>query len=172
MAGVSVTFESRDLNALASALKELSKWPSPELLDDFGRAGESATRKRIHEGGPAPDGEDWPKRHSLNESGKTLLNDHGDLFQSIEHDLVDDDTVIWGSNIEYARIHQLGGTIVPRHATALVFKTGKGKKKRTVVAYAVVMPPRPYLGFGYDERQGIDDVIDKALDEQFGRFMP
>lgn len=47
-----------------------------------------------------------------------------------------------GTNVVYARIHELGGTIIPRHAAYLHFKTLDGN---WVMTKTVTMPPRPFL---------------------------
>lgn len=49
---------------------------------------------------------------------------------------------LWGSrDVRYALIQELGGTVRPKKAKALVFKVGD----RTVAAKSVTLPPRPYL---------------------------
>lgn len=66
------------------------------------------------------------------------------LFDSINY-RVDAGTpaVEWGSNVIYARVHQLGAEIKPRYAKALVFTTLFGD---LVVTKKVKIPARPYLG--------------------------
>ena len=49
---------------------------------------------------------------------------------------------LWGStDVRYALIHELGGVIVPRNASRLVFEVGG----ETVSASRVRIPARPYL---------------------------
>lgn len=49
----------------------------------------------------------------------------------------------WGSqDVIYARIHELGGTIVPREKEALKFQLPDGSWQ---LARSVTIPPRPYL---------------------------
>lgn len=50
---------------------------------------------------------------------------------------------VWGVNdVVYARIQELGGTIVPRNGQALHFKLPNGK---FVTVKSVTLPARPYL---------------------------
>jgi len=50
----------------------------------------------------------------------------------------------FGTSVEYARIHEKGGVILPRRAQALHFIPQGGRKE--VFAKKVKIPPRPFLG--------------------------
>ena len=163
MAGVTVVFEAHELAELGRAIRAASKAQLGELMQDIAARGESATRKRIEDGGPAPDGTDWPDRHPANKNPNPLLNLDGHLAQSIQTD-ASESAAVWGSSLVYARIHQLGGTIVPRNASALFFDMD-GEE---VVARSVTIPERPYLGYGEPEREGVEDVIELWLEELLG----
>lgn len=52
-----------------------------------------------------------------------------------------------GSDLKYAAIHEDGGTIKPKNAEWLVFKTAKGWVKTK----SVTMPARPHLGPALEE---------------------
>ena len=160
MAGVTVVFEAHELAELGRAMRSAAKALPASLMRDIADRGASETRQRIHDGGPAPDGTDWPERDARNPNDSALLNLSGALVESIDAD-AGPDTAIWGSNLVYARIHQLGGTIVPKHAPALVFDVDDG----VVWAMKVDIPARPYLGYGAPERQAVEDVIEAWLDE-------
>ena len=163
MAGVTVVFEAGELADLGRAMRALSKAPHGPLLAAIADRGESETRKRIEDGGPAPDGTDWPERHPAYENPHPLLNLSGALVDSIEAD-AGEDTAVWGSSLVYARIHQLGGTIVPRNAGALFFTLGG----EGVIARSVTIPTRAYLGYGAPERRGAVDVVEDWLEESLG----
>lgn len=163
MAGVSVTFEARELAELGRAIARLAKADFAPLMDRIAGAGEEATIARIDAGGPAPDGTEWPERHPAYENPHPMLNLTGALVDSIDS-AASGDTAVWGSNLVYARIHQLGGTIVPKNAAALVFELGDD----TVQVQSVTIPPRPYLGYGESERRGVEDVVEAWLDESLG----
>ena len=165
MAGVTVVFDARELAEIGRAMRAVSRAKLGPLLADIADRGESETRKRIEDGGPAPDGTDWPARHPSYENPHPLLNRDGALVDSIETDASEDTAIwgsgLWGSGLVYARIHQLGGTIVPRNASALFFTLGGND----VIARSVTIPARPYLGYGAPERQGVEDVVEDWLEE-------
>lgn len=73
--------------------------------------------------------------------GGKLLQREGDLRKSITIGKVDNTSIVIGSPLVYARIHQLGGDIVPKKAQALLIPYAGGylKLKR------VHIPARPYL---------------------------
>ena len=164
MAGVTVVFESHELAELGRAMRAMSKAKLGPLMRDIAKVGEDETVNRIRGGGPAPDGTEWPDRHPAYENPHPLLNLTGALGDSIESD-AGEDTAIWGSSLVYARIHQLGGTIVPRNASALVFDLGG----ETVRVKSVTIQARPSLGYGAAEREGAEDVIEAWLEESLSR---
>lgn len=163
MAGVSVAIDAHELAELGRAMRRLAKADLAPLMDAIAGVGEEATLERIVEGGPAPDGTDWPARHPAYESSQPMLNLHGGLADSIEGGAAGE-TAVWGSSLVYARIHQLGGTIVPREVQALQFRLGG----QTVFARSVTIPARPYLGYGAAERRGVEEVIEAWLEEALG----
>ena len=160
--GVSVELDAPELAGLADDLRRASRADRRRLTQALAAAGESAARERITAGGPGPDGERWPPRHPLNPSRKPLLNREGGLNDSIEG-RGDASTASWGSNLVYARIHQLGGVIRPRRRRRLRFELGN----RTVFARQVTIPPRPYIGWGDPERREATAVIGRWLDQAF-----
>lgn len=74
---------------------------------------------------------------------KKILISSGQLMRSVTF-AVDSGggAVNIGSNLKYARIHQLGGVITPKNRKFLRFPIGAGN---FVFAKKVVMPARPYL---------------------------
>ncbi|MDR1398107.1 MAG: phage virion morphogenesis protein [Desulfarculales bacterium] len=77
--------------------------------------------------------------------GKTLT-DTARLRNSITSE-VNGDSVLVGSNVKYARIHQLGGM------------AGKGHK--------ITIPARPYLGISKEDRQEVADTINDFFSGAF-----
>lgn len=75
-------------------------------------------------------------------AGAKLLIDRAHLMQSI-HPRVDGNRLVLGSNLAYARIHQLGG------------KAGRGRK--------VSIPARPYLGLSAADRVTLDRLLARHL---------
>ncbi|MHA1661872.1 MAG: phage virion morphogenesis protein [Candidatus Thorarchaeota archaeon] len=79
-------------------------------------------------------------------SGQVLKRRHGKLAQSIGYEIKGNNAYV-GSNLKYARIHELGGTILPKKGKVLHF-TINGKD---VFTKKVVMPARPYLSPSLDD---------------------
>ena len=161
--GASVTIDASQVADLARRLRAASVAPTAPLMEAIAAVGESATRARIAAGGPAPDGAEWAPRHPDYQNTKPILNLGGGLVDSIAWE-ADADSAAWGSNLIYARIHQLGGTITPVHAAALQFELGG----ETVTAQSVTIPARPYLGWGADEVRMAEDVVEAWLDQHLG----
>lgn len=161
--GTSVSIDAGQVADLARRLRAAAAAPTAPLMEAIAAAGESATRARVAAGGPAPDGSAWPARHPAYVNPLPLLNRDGGLVDSLASE-ADADTAAWGSNLVYARIHQLGGTIVPKNADALRFTLGE----ETVTAKSVTIPARPYLGWGADEVRLAEDVLEAWLDQSLG----
>jgi phage virion morphogenesis protein len=102
---------------------------SKAAMEEIGEMLTSSTVERFSTS-TAPDGTKWPvSQRAENEGGKTLVN-KGRLRGSIGYEASPDQIVV-GSNVVYARIHQLGG------------ETGRG--------HAVTLPERPYIGISEDD---------------------
>lgn len=139
------------------------------LMERFGTVLETSTIERFStERGP--DGVKWlpsfkQRAGAVGEagplkSGKTLTAS-GRLKLSIRY-VASTDRVEIGTNAVYGRIHQLGGTIVPRSAPALVFSLpGIG----LVHATRVIIPARPYLGVSVDDREELEAQAHDYLTE-------
>lgn len=138
------------------------------LMDRIGELLVSNTKHRF-ETSRGPDGRSWkPSERVVSGAvpqegkgmgpvgGKTLVID-GHLRDSITH-LATSRNVEVGSNLIYARIHQLGGTIVPKAAPALSFKLPDGE---LVHIMKVVIPARPYLGIDAVDVAGIERLADQ-----------
>ena len=94
--------------------------------------------------GPSPDGINW--RDTI-EMRNPILRRSGALARSIDYRASADSLVV-GSGLVYAAIHQFGGVIRPKTASALAFMLGG----RLVVTQKVTMPARPYLGLSPQNR--------------------
>jgi phage virion morphogenesis protein len=118
---------------------------------------ESETRQRF-EDSRAPSGLPWlPSQRAIDDGGKTLV-DTGALLTSIASAFTATEAVA-GTNLIYAAIHQLGGTIRPRTKKAL--KTPFGPRG------SVRMPARPFLGFGPAEQEEIPQILRDHLAAAF-----
>lgn len=128
-------------------------------MKEIGEALVSSTKRRFMEG-KGPNGEEWK---ASGRGGKTLV-DTARLQKSISAKVAIN-TVFVGSNVEYARIHQLGGEIKPKNKKKLKFKVADGTF-RTVDK--VTMPARPYLGISEDDHEEVAAIIADFLKESFG----
>lgn len=74
-------------------------------------------------------------------SGQVLHRVTGTLAKSITSQVVTNDRATVGTNVAYAAIHEFGGIIRPKTASALKFKV----KDVWVITGQVTMPERSYL---------------------------
>lgn len=149
MTGVSIRAELSGFDAVTVSLGRLSSLNGARLLDALGALGESQTKTRIAREKTAPDGTRWRP----NRAGTSILQRDGYLRDSIHHVVAGPTAVRWGSGLVQAAIHQVGGTIVPRRAKALVWT---GPDGALVFARQVTMPARPYLGLSAANRRQME----------------
>lgn len=156
MAGTAITIELRGLRALRDWLGRIDPRDALPLV---AAAGESVTRQRLQSGGPAPDGTPWaPWNEHYTERGQSLLHKSGALRDSIESGVAGD-TAYWGSNLVYARIHQLGGVIKPKPSNPKGLLSWVDGGARWF-ARSVTIPARPYLGFGAAEQRAVSEAFE------------
>lgn len=163
MTGTSITIEVSEnpirdgLGKLATRMGDL--YP---VLDTLGAAIAAETTQHF-ETGSDPDGNPWPVSMRAKLAGGQTLVDTGRLVQSITHQVSPDrQSVAIGTNVEYAAIHQFGGTIKPVNKQSLRFTLPDGTE---VHAKHVVMPARPFIGLGVHEREAALDTIAHWLAE-------
>lgn len=150
MSGASFTFRvtgsdeiERQMAAIAAGGEDLT-----EFNQAFGLILESNTIDRFDRE-TAPDGSAWePSIRAKVEGGKTLT-DTARLKGSLTSE-GDAREIRVGSNVRYAAPHQLGATIRAKAAARLFFKLPGGLGLRT--AEEVVLPARPFLGIGPEDR--------------------
>ena len=159
--GVSLHWGGLD-KALGKAAHALAH--TKPLMESIGEGLVSGTRQRFRDE-EAPDGQKWSQSGRAAASGGQTLTDTARLRDSIDYAATPDKVMV-GSNLPYARIHQLGGVIVPKKAKKLVF-TGRGGKK--VAVDKVTIPARPYLGVSEED---LDDVKAAMTDFLAGAFKP
>lgn len=76
-------------------------------------------------------------------------------------------TKIWiGTKTKYARIHQEGGTIVPKNGQYLVFPYRKSGKLYWASVKSVTIPPRPYLYIDEQDKT----IIGNRIKEWFSKL--
>lgn len=112
-----------------------------------------------------PMGVPWAKRRDNVDPGRKLLFLDGHLQNAVVPEFGSDFAQVGvlktAGPARYARIHNEGGTIVPRVAKALSFG-GRLVAK-------VVMPKRQFVGFGDAERQSVVDVLSDFVRDLFGK---
>lgn len=143
-AGVSLNWGGLD-KAIGNAAKKMADHQA--LMNSVGEALVSGTSDRFQKE-ETPAGEKWePSGRAWSEGvedggfGQTLT-DTARLKKSIDY-AATSDLVMVGSNVVYARIHQLGG------------QTGKGHK--------VTMPARPYLGVSKADMEEVKSILHDFL---------
>jgi len=157
----------------AQRLQELGLKPRP-VWDAFGQYGETSTRLRF-KNQAGPDGQAWKVSKRVRKHGGQTLVLKARLLRSITYNATNSGTE-WGSNVVYARIHQLGGKINKlAHSSTLRLRTtasgtllrqkdhahlsvfAKATHKRavtrryTVGAHTINMPARPFLGVNAED---------------------
>lgn len=155
-------FVSIDLSSLPNARKlveSISEFDRQALLESLGALIDSQTRRRIQYEQTAPDGTPWPAWSPLyaatRHGNQSLLSSSGHLVDSLQH-LVDGDSVLVGSPLVYARIHNRGGIIKPKKGKSLKFRIGG----QFVTVKQVTIPRREYLGISDENAEDINaDVI-------------
>ena len=138
-----------------------------KALENVGEYGRRSTIARI-EREVTPEGSPFAPLHplyALTKKGKGILRGESNTLSKIAYQLGGDgQSVAWGTNAEYGAIHQFGGVIKPKTASALVFSMGG----HTIHAKSVTIPARPYLGVNDEDRTSIlkifNDMLQQAID--------
>lgn len=89
----------------------------------------------------APDGKKWKSLHPVtlaSKRGKCILRESGQLANTLAYQATEN-SVVFGSNLPYARLHQFGGVIKPKQKKILKTKGGVFLRQANI-------PARPWLG--------------------------
>lgn len=160
MSELAIHIELSGFGQVEKFLDRLNPFQTETLLEAMARLIRESTRERIIAGGPAPDGSAWKP----NRAGRTpILHLSGALARSIDY-LVAGTRAVIGSGLIYARIHQEGGVIVPKSASALVFQVGN----QVYRVKKVTMPARPYIGLSAEDRSELVQTVAAYLRRLFG----
>jgi phage gpG-like protein len=133
----------------------------------------TADTKENFAGGHDPDGVPWLplKRPRANSRGADKpLRDKGLLMASVTAgglghvEQISANQLIWGTNLDYAAVHQFGAKIQKRERTRRkpwVFPGGDGKPvfTRKIRAHAVVIPQRRFLGWSPRLRETVPRIF-------------
>jgi phage gpG-like protein len=153
-----------------------------------------ASTLRNFETETAPDGRKWAPlspRYAASRVGRSnrrrgfdhILRLSLRLQQSVSYNVLPDG-VEWGSNLAYARPHQLGATIaiparsgsvnlknIRRKGNRFVRAGSKGAENRLVAirGYSVTLPARPFLGISAYDQAEVPAIIEDYLREEAGQ---
>jgi phage virion morphogenesis protein len=159
VAGVAISFELVGRERVDAVFAELARRGENlrPLMTEIGEHLRTSTTLRF-ERERAPSGAPWLPTWR----GGAILQDTGRLRQSITY-LASDDQVEVGTNVIYAAIHHLGGTITAKNAPYLVFKApdGSGFRRKK----SVTIPARPFLGISESDEAAILEIATDYLDE-------
>jgi len=162
-----ITYDTAPLDGLLERLREAGADPR-QALEEIGGVLEGNLRHHFEEG-KGPGGEPWKQSWRARIfGGQTLLETGVHLRDTATHE-VQDGSVVWGLTSSIAKIHQYGGTIVPKKPGGrLVFgaleseEDAEGNVESPLTfAQKVVMPARPMVGF--DDRD-LGDTRDVLVD--------
>ena len=142
MTGARLVLDLEGLARLAGWTEDM-RGQLGDLPEALGALVESQTRRRIEEERTGPDGTPWPawspRYAATRHSGHSLLQNEGDLLDSIFHEVTGDGVEI-GSGLVYAATHQFG------------------HEERSI-------PARPYLGLSADNEAEITALIADLMEE-------
>ncbi len=150
-----------DISRALKALAEKDGGMARAALKNIGELLVRRTRARFAQA-IGPDGKAWTPLnpgYAAAKRGAGILRESGQLASSIVWQM-DGDALRIGTNKVYGAIHQFGGRIMPRNAQALMFRLG-GK---IVIARAVTIPARPYLGISASDGEAIIGVIEDHVE--------
>lgn len=163
MAGSTITLDDQDVTAALARILAAAGDVTP-ALKNIGEYEAAATRQRFIEA-KDPDGKPWARLNPLyaqTKKGPGILRGQTRSLSQIVWQLAGGGVTI-GSNEVYARIHNDGGTIVPKSASALVFSMGG----QTFKVQKVTIPKRQFLGFSeVDNRRILEIVEDHFLGDE------
>lgn len=124
-------------------------------LRNIGEALLKITRQRF-ESQSDPDGKAWAPHSKLTQAirgaGKSILRKSGRLMRSINYNVSGRVLRLGPHAPPYDAVQQFGATIRPKKGKALAIpipaRRGGRNKAGFIFAKKVVVPPRPYIGFG------------------------
>lgn len=194
MAGVSFSLDDKEAQGALAQLERAAANPEG-AYHAIGAHFVFSTQRNIEQE-TAPDGQKWrplsprtaAKRIGRGRSARQrgfnhILRVTARLYQSISYTVVPGG-VEWGSNLVYARIHQLGGTIdmKPRAGTVsmrnirnkgnrFVRAGSKGAATRAVQirGHKIHIPARSYLGLSAYDRQAVPEIVADHLRQEVGQ---
>ncbi|MFT8515611.1 MAG: phage virion morphogenesis protein [Acetobacter persici] len=166
MPSVIVSGNTGPIRAALDRIGAIGRDPSA-VLSALGNSIINNTRKRM-EDGVDPRGVRWDSYAPLNPLYASTKEGPGillgaeystvGLYRSLTKQ-VRGNSLVWGSALPYARIHQMGGIIQPKNKRWLSFEMGGA----LLHVDSVAIPARPYLGFTEEDREDLMDGLQGYL---------
>ena len=151
---VAITIPNNDLNLVIGRLRMLSGGGyKSRLMAAIAQRLRSSTVERFSTK-QGPSGAAWK---SARNNPNTLIG--AGILRSTIVGRSTQETASVGSNLIYAAIHQFGGVIKPKNASALRFQVGG----RFVTTQSVTIPARPYLGVSDQDEAGIVGLVARHI---------
>lgn len=160
-------FQNKVLNIQANVVEDIGNAVVNNALENF--------EKQAYSNNP------WPKRKGKQDSSRALLVKSGTLRRSIRVISSSPTSVIVGSDVPYARVHNDGGTInqKARSETFVRNRYARGKKKGffkkgttpgqgfSFKASSYNMPQRRFLGVNVQLYKEIRTIIKTEFEKEF-----
>jgi len=167
VASIRISGSAAGITTSLRRVAALGRNPQP-VLEALGRSVVLNTRHRM-ERGVDPGGNPWVPLnpiYALTKEGPGILRGPQWLISGLYRSITSQargNVLLWGSNKEYAAIHQFGGVIRPKDARALHFWLGAHE----VMVGSVRIPARPYLGFTEEDRTDFAEELDAFIARAF-----
>jgi phage gpG-like protein len=147
------------LNELLEYVEKLESSWKPDLLDVAGETLVSLTRERFSLG-KDPYDKPWAvSARAMGQGGQTL-RDKGILANSFTWQGNGADSLVYGTNVFYAEVHQNGMRITPKRKKALRFNVNGSP----VLARAVTIPKRAMVPDDRGDPQPYDAELHASLE--------
>lgn len=142
MAGVAFRFtlDDGELQRQVDALGRRAA-NAKAAFDDIGLDMVAIT-ERAFQDQRSPEGMPWAPSAAALAEGRQTLTDSKVLRGSFSY-VAGESGVVFGTNVPYAALHQFGGTVQPRGATAVPVSI---EDDRDLARAVVTFPPRPFVG--------------------------
>lgn len=149
---ITVTIDDREVKEMLARLQSRLESTTP-VMEVVGEIIAASVERNFEDGGrPA-----WEPSARVLEDGGQTLTDTGRLRRSITAEAGNGWAAV-GTNVLYARIHQLGGTIRP--------KTGKALNTPYGLFKSVTIPARPFLMVQDEDWEEIHAAISDFLSDE------
>lgn len=156
MSGIQIEVRG-DFEHFQETIQNLSTLEKKELNEALSEVLRTGTIERF-ENQEDPEGNRWQNSIRVNVQGGTTLTQTARLRNSIATTANEQGFAV-GTNVKYAAIHQLGGTIRAKTSRGLIFKiNGKFVRKKEIE-----IPSRPFLGISDEDKREIQSTVENYI---------